>query len=172
MNHPFRSFMKRGFAETGLLAIAALAFSGGLYAEEGDPDFYLMMKHCEMTVVFLTSSDAEITQLQPEPIHFVCQRSSINNVVCDLKFPAGDTGQKRARIELGVVSDVPPSLLLANKHFADFVAIDSAKHSAVVITRMLENEYAASKVCHGVFVTAYEMEGLLDLEGDTLLHPR
>ena len=141
MNHPSRSYKKWGWVLAAVLVTWVAAFSGELYAAEGNPDFYLMMKHHK-------------------------------NVACNMQFPEGSTSQKGPQIEFGVVFDVPPSLLLANKHSSDFVAIDSAKHSAVVITRLLENEYAGSKVCHGVFVTAYEMEKLLQLEGDRILHPK
>lgn len=144
--------------------LVASAISGHIYAAEGQPDFYLIMKHCETSAGYLTSPDAPIKRLQPAPIHFECFRPSNKSVKCSLKFSEGDARLKGAEVKFDVIFDVPPSLLLANKHFADFAAIDSVNHSAVVVTRILEDEYLASKVCHGDFITAFEMEGILELE--------
>jgi hypothetical protein len=170
MDHPLRTARKYGSALAALLVTVLIAFLGELSAAEDDPDFYLMIKHCETSVGFLTSSEADIKHLQSEPNHFICSRSPHNSIVCKMEFPEGSTGQKGPQIELEVVLDVPPSLLLANQHGSDFVAIDSSKHSAVVITRLLENEYAGSKVCHGIYLTEAEMDVLLGLEVDPLLH--
>lgn len=172
MDHPFRLSRLYEATLSVLLVTITIAPWAHVFAAEEDRSFYLLMKHCETSVGFLTSAEAEIKRLQPEPIQFICSQSIDKKVVCDMQFPEGDAGQKGSQIEFAVLLDMPPSILLANKYAADFVAIDSVQHSAVVITRLVEDRYAGSKVCHGEYLTSDEMDALLGLISDAPSHPR
>lgn len=135
------------------------------YAQESspEPDFYLTLNECKTTVGFLVPSQKNLAQTEPKPVHFACFRKS-QYVDCDLIFSDSNSGVKGSTTRFAVKLDIPPTLYLANTNFGDFVAINVATHSAVVITRMLEDEYAGSKVCHGIFSTAYEMDKLLGIQ--------
>lgn len=171
MDYRFPPSRVHGSALAALLVSVTSAWCGQVSTAEDDSSFYLMMKHCETSVGFLTSAEAEIKRLQPEPIQFFCSPSLNQKIVCDMQFPEGDAGQKGSQIEFAVLLDMPPSLLLANKYAADVVAIDSVQHSAVVITRLFEDQYAGSKVCHGAYITSHEMDVLLGLIDDGPSHP-
>ena len=136
-----------------------------VYAQETplEPDFYLTLNECKTTVGFLVPSQKGLAQTEPKPIHFVCFRKS-QYVDCELGFSDSNSGVKGSTTQFAVKLDIPPILYLANTNFGDFVAINVVTHSVVVITRMLEDEYAGSKVCHGIFSTAYEMDKLLGIQ--------
>ncbi len=153
--------MRRFVAAILLQVIGCIA----VYAQESpsQPDFYLILNQCKTTVGFLVPSQTSLAQTEPKPIQFACFRKS-QYVDCQLRFADSDTGVKGSTTRFAVKLDIPPNLYLANTNFGDFVAINVATHSAVVITRMLEEEYAGSKVCHGIFSTAYEMDKLLGIQ--------
>jgi hypothetical protein len=121
------------------------------------PDFYLILDQCKTTVGHLVPSKKGITETHPKPVHFVCSRDA-QKVDCEMLFPDGGEGINGSTAHFEVKLDIPPYLYLANKNFGDFVAINVVSHSVVVVTRMLEDEYAGSKVCHGKFATGYEMD--------------
>ena len=152
----------RGFVAAILLQVIGCTT---VYAQKSppEPDFYLILNQCKTTVGFLVPSQKDLAQTEPKPIHFACFRKS-EYVDCELGFADSDAGVKGSTTRFAVKLDIPPNLYLANTNFGDFVAINVSTHSAVVITRMLEEEYAGSKVCHGMLSTTYEMDKLLGIE--------
>lgn len=147
-----------------VLSVCALLsplFALSVHGQESSPvpDFYLLLDQCKTTVGYLVPSNKSMVQMESKPVNFACLRKS-QYVNCDLMFADGES----ASIQFEVKLDIPPHLYLANSNFNDFVVVNSAAHSAVLVTRLLEVEYAGSKVCHGKFTTRYEFDRLRELQ--------
>ena len=85
-----------------------------------------------------------------------CNRRS-NNISCDFTFKGQS---KKTNVQYQVTLDSPPLLHFSTKDGSEYVAIDTSQHAAVVITRVLETQFAGSKVCQGLYATAFEMKNL------------
>ena len=124
-----------------------------------EADFHLLMQSCKTTVGYFVLSDKSLRVVEGRPVHFACRRRS-DQVNCDLSFPNDMPSEKGSTASYIVRVDSPPHLDFADTTFGDFIAVNTATRAVVVITRMLEQEYAASKVCHGMYITEFEKDHL------------
>jgi hypothetical protein len=138
------------------LALTALLATSTSAAE---PDFYLMMEKCKTTVGHLVVSDESLKVLDGDPATLGCYRQSAD-VSCVLAMEGGVEGHKGSQIQYKIVTDSPPKLILSDKSGGEFISIDTTQRAAVVITRILGLEFAASKVCHGLYATSFDIKAL------------
>jgi hypothetical protein len=139
---------------TLLVALALPVLPAG--APEREPDFYLMMQKCSTTVGYLVLSDASLKTVEGTPALNTCTRNG-KSISCMLEFKDGSP-PKRAEYEVDL--DSPPMLYFMDSQHGDWIAVDTAAHAAVVITRIVGEKYVGSKVCHGMFATQSEMTAL------------
>jgi hypothetical protein len=123
------------------------------------PDFYLLMQQCTTTVGYLVLSDKSLKTVEGTPVHFACFRNA-NKISCVLVSSDGDPLAKGSQADYTVLLDIPPSLQFADPGAGDFVVVDTAQHAAVIITRILHERFAGSKVCWGMFTTEFERKAL------------
>jgi hypothetical protein len=139
--------------------LAASLLLGAHKASATEPDFYIILESCKTAVGYLVLSDESLKVLEGDPATFACTRSS-KVVSCVLAFPGGEPGHKGSTADYSVLIDSPPYLHLTDKNGGEFIAIDTSKRAAVVLTRVLGQQYAGSKVCHGLFATSFDMKSM------------
>ncbi len=135
-----------------LLAVTAAASAA-------EPDFYLMMQKCKITVGHLVLSDESLKVIDGDPPTFACVRQSAS-VSCALSLESGAQGHKGNRGQYEVLADSPPILLLSDETGGEFISINTTQRAAVIITRILALESASSKVCHGLYATSFDLKAL------------
>ena len=121
-----------------------------------DPDFFVDFSSCKITVGYLVLSDGSLKIIDGDVTIMACNRRS-NNIFCDFTFKGQS---KKTNVQYQVTLDSPPLLHFSTKDGSEYVAIDTSQHAAVVITRVLETQFAGSKVCQGLYATAFEMKNL------------
>jgi hypothetical protein len=121
-----------------------------------EPDFFVNFTACKILVGYLVLSDESLKILDGDVTVMACNRRS-NNISCDFTFK----GQiKKNNVQYQVTLDSPPLLHFSTKDGSEYVAIDTSQHAAAVLVRVLETKFAGSKVCQGVYATAFEMKNL------------
>lgn len=133
-----------------LLAVCAMAT---------EPDFYLKMQKCKITVGHLVLSDESLKVIDGDPPTFACIRQSAS-VSCALSLESGVQGHKGNHVQYKVLADSPPILLLSDETGGEFISINTTQRAAVIITRILALKYASSKVCHGLYTTSFDLKAL------------
>jgi hypothetical protein len=147
MNHVFRIF----------LVLSSTLLANPLYA--ADPDFYLLMTECQTTVGALVRSDESLKTVEGTPVRNACVRTG-KEITCRLVFADGEKGLKGESAKYTIVLDSPPDLYFTDEYGGDWVSVNTANHRAVLLTRVLGQRFAGSKVCHGFFTTQSEIESL------------
>ena len=121
-----------------------------------DPDFFVDFSSCKIAVGYLVLSDESLKIVDADVTVMACNRRS-NNISCDFIFKGQS---KKTNVQYQVTLDSPPLLHFSTKDGSEYVAIDTSQHASVVITRVLETKFAGSKVCQGLYATAFEMKNL------------
>ena len=142
-------------AQVVLTAIAFDCLAAHQVAAQ-EPDFYLAMQTCKTTVGYLSHSDQDLKVVEGDPARLACKRES-SAVTCVISFDGAAEGHKGSLAEYVVMADSPPILMMSDKNGGDFILINTVERAAVVVTRMAGLEYAGSKVCRGLFATAFDL---------------
>ena len=119
-----------------------------------DPDFFVDFSSCKIAVGYLFLSDESLKIIDGDVTIMACNRRS-NNISCDFTFKGQS---QKTNVQYQVTLDSPPLLHFSTKDGSEYVAIDTSQHAAVVVTRVLETQFAGSKVCQGIYATAFEMK--------------
>jgi hypothetical protein len=158
-DEPGRTTMNCGKVGITFLLVCALFGAPGLStppaAPQPAPDFYLIMDRCSTTIGYHAQSDASLKVFDDDPINSACERHS-QTIVCVLASPDGSPLVKGALAEYSLLLDSPPLLHFGAANGAEFVAVDTDSHTAVVISRVIQPKFAGSKVCWGRFTTESE----------------
>ena len=128
-------------------------------ASAAEPDFYLMMQKCKTTIGHLVLSDESLKVLDGELFALACTRQSAN-ISCGLSMESGGEGHKGSQVQYKIVADSPPKLILSDESGGEFISIDTTQRAAVIITRIVRPDFAASKVCQGLYATSFDMKAL------------
>jgi hypothetical protein len=121
-----------------------------------DPDFFVDFSSCKIAVGYLVLSDESLKIVDGEMTVMACNRKS-NNISCEFTFKEQS---KKVQVQYQVTLDSPPLLHFSTNDGSEYVAVDTSQHAAVVITRVLETKFAGSKVCQGLYATAFEIKNL------------
>ena len=142
-----------------ILASLALTALLATPASAAEPDFYLMMQKCKTAVGYLVVSDESLKGIDGDLATLACSRQSAD-VSCVLSMEGGAEGHKGRHVQYKIVADSPPKLILSDEAGGEFISIDTTQRAAVIITRILGLEFAASKVCHGLYATSFDIKAL------------
>jgi hypothetical protein len=115
------------------------------------------MQKCSTTVGYLVLSDESLKTIEGTPVTNACTRRG-KAVSCQLAFQDGGQGLKGSSANYTVSLDSPPMLLFSDQESGDWIMVDTTKHAAVIITRVVDQQFAGAKVCQGIFATQSEME--------------
>jgi hypothetical protein len=121
-----------------------------------DPDFFIEFSSCKIAVGYLVLSEESLKIFDGDVTVMACNRRS-DNISCDITFKGQS---KKINVQYQVTLDSPPLLHFSTKSGSEYIAIDTSQHAAVLINRVLETKFAGSKVCHGLYTTAFEMKNL------------
>ena len=115
------------------------------------PDFMLYMERCSTTLASQTDSSQELKTVPGDPVGSACERSG-TKIGCLLVVPGGGKPAGQAIVHYEVLLDSPPLLHFADQERADFITVDTAAHTAVIISRL---------VTHGLLVQKYARASFL-----------
>jgi len=135
---------------------------GVLYAwpsHATEPDFYIIFESCKTIVGYLVLSKESLKVFEGDPTTMRCSRRA-DNISCAFEFKSGDKGHKGNTENYKIVIDSPPSLNFTTPNGSEFIAIDTTKHAAVLVSRVLHEKFTGSKVCQGLYATSFEMKNL------------
>lgn len=139
------------------LVLSSTLLASSLYA--ADPDFYLLGKKCQTTVGYMVLSDESLKTVEGTPVQNACTRTG-KKITCQLVFSDGGEGHKGTSAEYKIILDSPPLLYFTDENGGDWIAVHTTNHTAVIVTRVVGQQFVGSKVCHGIFATQSEMEAL------------
>jgi hypothetical protein len=71
-----------------------------------------------------------------------------------------EKGAKPVALEYKSDAETATLMIWKTDNWSDYLIIDPSKSSAVLTVRMVSEESAATKVCHGLFLTSDEFEAL------------
>jgi hypothetical protein len=127
------------------------------YAAE--PDFYLKVLECSSIIASSVKLDFPLKIMEGDKSQFACSRSS-KKVTCKLVFEnnakslkGGNLFEYDIELEAGTKLD-----LTLSPSGGDYIAIDRATHSAIIITRVFGDNFGGAKVCRGMFLTSDEFK--------------
>lgn len=122
-------------------------------------DFYLKGITCKTTGAYLVDrSDKQFLRVgDGDPMLGQCTRRS-KKVRCD--FISSSDKQAGGSIDLDVSLDSPPYLYLTANNGGEFIAINTSNRQTASITRIVDTDFLASKVCSGMYFTEFELQPL------------
>ncbi|GMT98656.1 hypothetical protein KH5H1_27750 [Corallococcus caeni] len=138
----------------GLVTMACALSSSALADEPSRPDFYIVFRDCQ--AIGVGPRGGQVKPLDSPESTLACWRQS-RKVPC--LFEGGETQKE---IVFSVDAEVPPLLtLVQGVNAGDFLVIDTAQHTASLLTRtLLGGSGLVAKVCSGFFATADEVDAL------------
>lgn len=126
-----------------------------------EPDFMVILDSCKTAVGYMTQADDALKVLDGDLAVFACTRRS-NKVMCVLSN-IGETGPEDTKVvEFDVDLDSPPLLFLKTEAYSDFMMVNTTERTAVTITRVVHQQFAGAKVCHGLFATSSDLKAMQD----------
>lgn len=138
--------------------IALMGFvAGGAYAAEVEFDFFIDFTTCEALAGVPRIVDGPIVNAEGDLVRFICQRDS-SSMNCAV-LPSGGESTEQS---YDVIIDTPPILVFGATNGSDFVLVNTAEHAAVLTTRTVTSDMLMSKLCHGIYATAFEIENMPD----------
>jgi hypothetical protein len=125
-----------------------------------DPDFYLVMDSCKMTVAALHINKEGVKITEGDTYIMACERHS-KNITCTTTFKDIKTSENNVTRTYFVKMDYPTMLVITDENHTDYIATDPTKGGAVVITRVINETIAGSKICQGIYMTSSEMKDFM-----------
>ena len=127
-----------------------------LHAYAGEPEFFIQFSDCKIATGYLVLSDESLRVFDGDPTAMGCSRDS-NKISCQYTF---EGSQQAKAVAYNITMDSPPLLHFAASNGSEYIAIDTSQHAAVIITRIVQKQFIGSKVCQGMYATAFELEQL------------
>jgi len=134
--------------------LTLLLFSSNL-AEASEFDFFVSFQKCKITTAYLIPYDKSLKVIDGISSDMGCSRKA-TKMSCTYKL----NGEEVKTTEYNVILDSPPLLYLSTSNGSEMIAIDTSRHTAAMLTRIAGKKYLASKVCQGLYATAYELNNL------------
>jgi len=133
------------------IAVLVCLFAGPAMAAE--PDFWIDFQECKNLAGYLLSSNQSMGLIKGDPILLRCTQDG-TRMSCQISFPeGGDPVEQHYRIVL----DLPPLLHFQTSNGSEYIAIDTARHVAVLVNRYVDRQLLSAKVCQGTHATDAEM---------------
>ena len=152
-----------------LILVAGMAlFSSSTYGAE--PDFFIDFTKCKSIVAPLRlNADQPLNIVEGDPTalklprwrhgRLCSKRSGI--ILCEISFNEKKQGHKGNAGEYEVTLDIPPLLHFKLNEGNEYISVNTAEHTAVMSSLILDKSFAGSKVCHGLYLTYFEYKNLL-----------
>jgi hypothetical protein len=148
------------------MIVASLVLGTLVAHAEGDfdPDFYVFFEKCQSTaaVRYQPAKNAQaIRMIEVEGYALACERARKRGLTCLVSFT---DGSKPVMLDATIKDETFLGITFEGKNGGDFVDINPETRTAVSLTRMWNEKFVASKVCHGSYLTADEARLLKERE--------
>ncbi len=139
---------------------ALLTTSAWGQKQEPDFDFYMDFSSCMTTVGYLALLDEPIKVMEGVPLTMACDKRG-GKFFCVFEFKGGGTSQRGSNEETYEISmDSPPLLFLKTANGSGYIAIDTVQNAAVLTNRIVSKQISGSKICHGIYLTAFQYKNM------------
>jgi hypothetical protein len=135
-----------------------------------EPDFYIHFSDCQSTVAYLRLTEQSLRMVKGNPLLLACNKRG-DRIVCQLYFEDGDPGTKGNIAEYGVILDSPPLLHFELINGVENIGVDTVERGAALVSLIADTKFLGTKVCHGLYFTAFEFKQLTETKKDTPQHP-
>ena len=125
-----------------------------------DPDFYILVDSCKTAAGALHMNKEGVKITEGDSYIMACERHS-KNIECTTTFKDIKNKEYNATRTYFIKLDYPAMLVFADENHADYVAANPSSGGAVVITRIINEMIAGSKVCQGIYLTSSEMKDFM-----------
>ena len=125
-----------------------------------DPDFYILVDSCKTAAGALHINKEGVKITEGETYIMACERHS-KNIICTTTFSDVRDKDNNAIRTYFIKIDYPAMLVITDENHADYIAANPSSGGAVVITRMINETIAGSKVCQGIYLTSSEMKDFM-----------
>jgi hypothetical protein len=142
-----------------ILLLSSVAFGA-------EADFYIDFSTCQNIFGALRLIEQPIITDKGDPVLNACNRKG-NRITCRLHFEGGKQAHKGNIGEYRVTLDSPPLLHYQLIEGNEYIAINTVERAAVMSSLIVHEYVLGSKVCHGVFLTAYEFKKLREMKKGT-----
>lgn len=152
-----------------LSALPLVTAAGIAEADPGfQPDYYLVMQSCKILgapLYQVSAKDDPMPVLPVQGLVQACERKPKKRLSCLTSFM--EENAKVVPVEYKVDIESADYALWRTSTWGDYVVIDPSQRSAVLTVRMLSDKTSATKVCHGLFLTADEFHALAEQSKQT-----
>lgn len=124
-----------------------------------EPEFFIKYTSCSNTVGYLILSHESLKTMPGDTTSMGCSRSA-DDVFCSFIFDNAEAGHKGNKVNYKILIDSPPYLHFSTPNGSEYISIDTNQHAAVLVSRVLGEKYAGSKVCQGLYATSFEMKNI------------
>lgn len=148
-----------------LACVAGVAVAPiGAWAEKQpdfDPDFHFILLNCRISGATLaeppTKNDG-FSEMKTSGYHTACERTAKKKLSCITVFE--EENAKPAFYDMTITTEASKLLIVESQNAGDFIVARPDTGRVVATTRMLGEEYVATKLCHGVFLTGDEYKAM------------
>jgi hypothetical protein len=124
-----------------------------------DPDFLINFSSCKNLIAPMSLSENPLRLVDGDPTVLSCNRQGMR-LSCSISFEGGKQGIKGTTGQYEVSIDVPPTLAFKLLKGNEYILVNTTEHTAVMSSLVLNAEFAGSKVCHGMYMTTFELKNL------------
>lgn len=121
-------------------------------------DFYLLMEKCKTIIGALQLNDDNLRILDGDPVVSECTRKS-KTIECVL-YDKKTEKIIKDKVLYHVDVDAPPLLIFSDTEKGDYFTVHQTNHAVTLITRIVNEQFLASKLCVGIYATDTEMKEL------------
>lgn len=144
---------------TRTVSLLVAAWLVATHANAAEADFFIDFSSCKSLLAPMVLSESPLRLIDGDPSMFSCNRQGLR-LTCSLSFEGGKQGIKGAVGAYEVTIDTPPMFAFKLVKGNEYIFVNTAEHTAVMSSLMLDLAYAGSKVCHGRYLTGFEFKNL------------
>ena len=126
-----------------------------------DPDFYFVMDSCKTIAGALSINKEGVKTFEGNKYMMACERHS-KDIKCTTTFQKDKSGKDDITRTYSIKMDYPTLLVITDENHADYIVSNPSTGGAVVITRVVGETFAGSKVCQGMYLTSSEMKDFME----------
>jgi hypothetical protein len=131
-------------------------------ANASDIDFYLTFESCKTTVGYLVQSDTPVKTLDGDKFTMACGKvkNKKNMLYCVTQIENEEP--KHVYYQIGF--DSPLNLHFMTENGSEYIGINTVNHAGVHINRMVGESFVGSKICHGNYLTQFEVDKIMNTQ--------
>lgn len=120
-----------------------------------DIDFYIQFESCKTTVGYLVLSENSVKTLDGDIFTMACGK--VKNMP-NMLYCVSQIEDEPKHVYYKITFDSPPHLHFMTENGSEYIGINTANHAAVHINRIVGESFVGSKICHGTYLTQFEVD--------------